>query len=361
MNVTFFMEQHIGHRTYYENLRKGIETLPGINPNWVEVTYEEGDELYRGLSLLPAFLRGPLIGRRQVSTGLRRFVSDIAFFNTQVPAVLAGNAIQVPYVLATDITPLQYDTMADAYGHVTDKVSLVASYKHHANVRLIRGASLILPWSHWAAGSLVDDYGADPARIVVIPPGVDLAFWQPGPIRHSDGPLRILFVGGDFERKGGPLLLEAFRSLPADSAELFLVTRSEVAPEPGVHVFRDLKPNTLQLLTLFQSSDVFVLPTYAEAFGIAAVEASAVGMPVVATNVGGLADIVLDGETGYLIAPGDKTELADRLQRLLDDPRLREQLGRAARLHAESHFDASRNARRVAEVLSSTLEETTTL
>ena len=58
----------------------------------------------------------------------------------------------------------------------------------------------------------------------------------------------------------------------------------------------DLNPNDGALLSLYQSSDLFVLPTEAEAFGIAAIEASAVGLPVIATRVGGLTDVVVDGE-----------------------------------------------------------------
>ncbi len=350
------MEQHIGHRAYYENLRRGVEDLSGITTNWVEVTYSRSNVRNMFDSILPESLKGSLAGRAQVLEGLSGYPAEVVFFNTQVPAALVGRALKKPYVLATDITPRQYDGMAEAYGHKVDDFPLIAKYKHHTNRRLFAGAARLLPWSHWTASSLVEDYGVDPQRIEIVPPGVDLSFWQPNPEMRRNSKVRILFVGGDFERKGGPALLKAFRALPPGKAELALVTTSDVPQVPGVKVYRDMKPNTPELLALFQSSEVFVLPTHAEAFGIAAVEASAVGLPVIASAVGGIADIVLQCQTGYLIDPGDVVALAIRLRQLIDDQALRERFGYAARQRAETNFDSHHNAMRIIKTMSETIK-----
>jgi glycosyltransferase involved in cell wall biosynthesis len=211
----------------------------------------------------------------------------------------------------------------------------------------MRGAARVLPWSYWARESLIRDYGVEPDRIDVIPPGVDLQLWRPAHVRRQAGSLRILFVGGDFYRKGGATLLEAFRGLPRGSAELHLVTRSQITPEEGVHLYYMMQPNSPELIALYQSADVFALPTEAEAFGIAAVEASAAGLATIATAVGGLADIVSNGETGFLVQPRQALELQSVLQRLADDVELRHRLGHAARQRAELYFDAQRNASRI--------------
>jgi glycosyltransferase involved in cell wall biosynthesis len=145
--------------------------------------------------------------------------------------------------------------------------------------------------------------------------------------------VRILFVGGDFYRKGGDILLDAFRRLPAGQAELTLVTKSVMKSEPGVTVLTHLKPNTPEMIFLFRSSDIFVFPTRADSFGIAAVEASAAGLPVVAAQVGAIHEIVVNGETGFVIPP--------------DSPRL----GQAGRRHAELHFDGAKNAARTVQLL----------
>jgi Glycosyltransferase len=78
---------------------------------------------------------------------------------------------------------------------------------------------------------------------------------------------------------------------------------------------------------LMSGWDIYVQPSLAEGFGIAAVEAMASGLPVVATNVGGLSEIVVDGETGILVPARDPAALAKSIERLVDDPALRLQMG----------------------------------
>jgi glycosyltransferase involved in cell wall biosynthesis len=190
----------------------------------------------------------------------------------------------------------------------------------------------------------------NPEKIEILPPGVDLDLWKPDESQRSSLP-RILFVGGDFYRKGGEVLLEAFRSLRPGEAELVLVTRSQVPEMQGVRVYNHLQPNSPELIQLYQSCDIFVLPTQAEAFGIAAVEACAAGLPVIATRVGGLSDIVLDGETGYLVVAQNSGALANRLNELIDNASRRRAFGERSRRHASKHFDAHKNAARMLEIL----------
>lgn len=89
---------------------------------------------------------------------------------------------------------------------------------------------------------------------------------------------------------------------------------------------------------LLSSSSVFVLSSSSEALPVSVLEAMAAGLPVVATRVGGVPELVVDGETGFLVPPSDAAALAAALQRLLDDPELRARLGAAGRARAEEHF-----------------------
>lgn len=341
------MEQHLGHRSFYENLRAHLEEDSNLDTTWVEVTYTSAGE---GTRL--GFLReGVLRGRRQVQAGLWATPFDVAFFNTQVPAVLAGRAVNGrPFVVSTDITPKQYDDMAEHYGHTPDRFGPTKRAKHEINVRRFNEAALLVPWSTWVRDSLIDDYGVDPQRIEVVAPGVDLSTWQPAPERRANDRYRILFVGGDFERKGGLALLEAFRRLDIDGMELHLVTRDAVTPGEGVFVYNNFSPNDPGLMELFQSCDVFAFPTRAEAFGVAAVEASAMTLPVIGTGIGGSSDILIDGETGVRVEPDSVDDLEAALRQLADVD-LRRRLGAAARARAETHFDAARQARRLSEIL----------
>lgn len=344
-SVTFVMEQHLGHRTYAENLRRSLTHEDGLRTAWVPIRYEETSHWWERIPFEP--VRAALRGRVEVVMGLARSGdADAYVFNSQVPAVLGGRrSRRRPFVVCMDDTPVLKDSMAEGYSHRADS-RFVGSVKHWWNRRVLRRAGGLAPWSHWVRRSLIDDYGIDPALIEVIPPGVDTRAWQPA-THWSNGPMRILFVGGDFERKGGPLLLRAFRALDPGSARLSIVTRSNVLHTPGVEVYTSLSQNDPELRRLFAASDVFVLPSSFEMFGIAAVEAAAAGLPAIVSDVGGLGDLVIEGETGYAIVADDCDALVDRLRTLAHDPKKRRQMGRAARRRAEIEFDADTNAQRL--------------
>lgn len=355
--ATFFMEQHLGHRVHYQNLRAVIDRSDQIYPTWVPITYTGLNNFIERFPFFPSNIRGSLVGRQQVQQGLKVEPCDVLYFNTQTPAALGNPRAQgKPYLIATDITPIQYDRLANQYGHPVDSISILKRYKHRVTTEVFQGAARVLPWNSWTAESLIQDYGVEPGRVEVMPVGVDLERWHPNDHAHRER-VRILFVGNDFERKGGYLLLEAFRSLPSGVAELALVTHTAVPGLEGVTVHNNIQPNSAELLDLYRSSDIFVLPSNAEAFGIAAVEASASGLPVIATSTGGLVDIIVDHETGFLIPVGDVSALSTHLRTLVENAELRQRMGQAAHQRAQSRFDARKNAARLEQILCQTVSE----
>ena len=350
--VTFFMEQHVGHKTYYQNLRKYIETDSRISATWIPVTYDLAPKSFmRRIPYLSSHFQGTLAGWRQTREGLRNHKSDVSFFFTQVPAMFGGRLLQrVPYVLCTDLTPIQFDQMGEHYGHTPDKIGLVRNYKQQVNARVFKKAAQILPWTRWAEQSFISDYGVSPGKLTILPIGLDINKWCPSD-NSSRGVVKILFVGADFFRKGGDLLLDAFHDLPSGHAELVIVTRTTLPEQEGIKIYNDLQPNTPELVALFQSCDIFVLPTKADAFGIVAAEASATGLPVLMTDVGGASDIVVDGETGFLLPLEDVLVLTERLKFLIMHENIRRRMGAAARARAEQCFDARKNGKKVADIL----------
>ena len=125
-------------------------------------------------------------------------------------------------------------------------------------------------------------------KITVIPPGVNVHEWRrPTPrVPHAD-PVKILFVGGDLERKGGLVLLEAFRALRHLGLELHLVTKDRLPPEPGVFIYNNLEANSQPLKDLYHTCDIFALPTFGDALAMVLSEAGASGMAIISTNVAG--------------------------------------------------------------------------
>lgn len=174
--------------------------------------------------------------------------------------------------------------------------------------------------------ALADAVTALGANAVVVPNGVDI----PDHVVDEPAAGSVLFAGRLAEEKGIEELVEATEGIDLVVA--------------GDGPLRHLVPNALgmvphaELERLYDSASVFVLPSRSEGFGIVAAEAMAHGRPVVACGVGGLAEVVADGETGILVPPRRPDLLRAALERLLGDPELRRRLGRAARERAESRY-----------------------
>jgi glycosyltransferase involved in cell wall biosynthesis len=164
----------------------------------------------------------------------------------------------------------------------------------------------------------------------VIPSGVDV----PDAVAEPDDPPHVLYAGRLSEEKGVLDLVEAARGLPLVVA--------------GDGPLRDQVPGALgwvghdRLLGLYEQAAVVVCPSRREGFGVVCAEAMASGRPVVASAVGGLRDLVVDGETGLLVPPRDVPALRAALERLLGDAELRRRLGAAARERARQAFSWDR-------------------
>jgi glycosyltransferase involved in cell wall biosynthesis len=145
----------------------------------------------------------------------------------------------------------------------------------------------------------------------------------------------ILYFGDVTVDKGGAQLVEAYRALD-DAPPLVLIGRcflKELERVPGVSALGPM-PHRLAIEALRRSMFTVVPSLLPETFGLVALESAAAGKPIVASDIGGLGDLVLDGETGLLIRPGNREQLRAAMQRLLSDAGLRTRLGEAARERA---------------------------
>jgi len=216
-------------------------------------------------------------------------------------------------------------------------------------------ADSIVVWTNDEKDAIVDYCDIDPAKVSVIPPGVDLSRFRPMSQSQSREFLgygeekNILFVGRLEPLKGLDVLFRAVAALEnLGNVTLNVVGGDENSKEKSrlqslasrmklTQTVRFIGSVSQEDLPLhYNAADVCVLPSHYESFGLAALEAAACGRPVVASEVGGLSSIVRNGSTGFLVEPKHSDSMAERLCELLGDDMLRSRMGSAARTHAET-------------------------
>ena len=175
------------------------------------------------------------------------------------------------------------------------------------------------------------------------------------PSADSDRLVRVLFIGGDFPRKGGGELLAAWREGGfADVARLTLVTDWPIGAgdlPAGVEVRRGVTAYSAAWFALWREADLFVMPTRGEAFGMVFQEAAAAGLPAVGTRINAVPEIVADGETGILVPPRDPRAIAGAMRRLVASPGLRRRMGEAARARMERTASIDTYSNRLADLM----------
>lgn len=196
------------------------------------------------------------------------------------------------------------------------------------NLNLYKAKKLIV-WSNFAK-KVHQGLGVDSQKIVVVPPGIAKV---PGKkIKHPG--FNILFVGIWFERKGGPLLLEAYKILKKKYRNIYLFLIGEVPQRirlPRNVWHKDYLPREELINKTFPQADVLVLVSpVAEGYGLVVLEAASLGIPAIVTSVYALPEIVKDKETGFVIPPSNLDLLVDRLERLIKDKSLSQKMGEAA-------------------------------
>lgn len=232
-----------------------------------------------------------------------------------------------------------------------------------------RRTTLFLPWSTCVNDSIASACPDAVKRMHIVHPGLPLDRW---PARDAPSPLvgrrfRLLFVGGDAIRKGLDILVDAFESPLATTCELDIATQSTGLPDwlaaklaglESARVHLDCQPGSPEMQSLFRHADVLVLPTRYDLSPWVVIEAMATGVPVVASDVGGMADMVIDGVTGILIESNDVQTLVAAIEHVRDLPDDRRvAMAARGREHVEQHFDATANTARMLELIKATIDQ----
>ncbi len=235
-----------------------------------------------------------------------------------------------------------------------------------AEAEVIRCSDVILANSGEEVRQLVHHYGAVESRIEIVPPGVDHSLFSPGFQDDARDALGIgpgellLFVGRIQPLKGVDVAIRALVELDRPDARLAVVGGASGVDGPAEELrVRRLvaelgltdrvlfvPPQTHgQLATWYRASDVVVMPSRSESFGLVALEAAACGVPVVAASVGGLRTLVRHGRTGYLVEGRRPADYAAHVSSLLDDFAGATEMAICAAEHAWSYTWATTAAR----------------
>jgi glycosyltransferase involved in cell wall biosynthesis len=325
---------------------------------------QQRSETIDGVTIM-RFTSGPEIGTVPLMPTLLRdifkFDFDILHAHTILSPASFYSAIATrlkkrPFVVT------QHDYM---YGNVQGVKLFVHKLNNTTLGRITMRRSCAVIGLTSLASKFVQGFGASKAKTVVIPNSVDTNLFHPTQenLLESKWGLRrpiILFVGRLAKDKGVDVLLRAFRRLRNVKPEpnLVLVGRGplenslrEMQTQFGLDTvhFLGRVPNA-DMPRIYPGGDLLVLPSFYEPFGNVVLEAMATGLPVVGSGIGGMAETIEHGVTGFQVTPGDPVELSNYLSRLLTDNELRLMMSRAAREAALRKYDDLAVAKAVEDI-----------
>jgi len=297
---------------------------------------------------------------------------------THLAGILARLAYGIPLVLTVHslepLRPWKREQLAGGY-EVSSWVERTA----------IESADAVVAVSHGTRADVLRLFDVAPERVHVIHNGIDPDFYRPDPNtdaleRHGIDPAvpYVLFVGRITRQKGIVHLVRAIRHLDPGIGVVLCAGQPDTTEigrevEDGVRAAQAERPNVVwigemvsreEARQLYSHASVFCCPSVYEPFGIINLEAAACETPVVASAVGGIPEVVVDGETGLLVpvelslddpmSPIDpdrfELNLAGAINALMADPAAREAMGRAGRRRAVEHFGWSAIAAQTADL-----------
>jgi glycosyltransferase involved in cell wall biosynthesis len=350
------IEGYIGHRTYGQLMQDYFSQSESCK---VDFYWHDEDREMRGkiLRRLLSYQSSNLWVRKQnLDLFLFRFQLALAYLTRRILLRNLGKASYSALHLHTQPLAFLCLDLMQQYPTIVsiDRTALQAAreqsdpsfyWTHSPNIHLekkvFQAAQKILSFSEAARRSVIDDYGISPEKVTTVYTGIHANQITPA-LEQPDRVLpNILFIGGDFERKGGNDLLQVFLDHFSDQATLHLVTSARPnCNHPNVHIYNGIKAYTSEWLKLYYIADLFVMPTYSDCTPWVFLEAMAAGLPIITTRVNAIPEIVIHGDNGLLIERGDRTALAQSIQRLLENREIGRKMGLKGRQLVEEKFNA---------------------
>jgi glycosyltransferase involved in cell wall biosynthesis len=243
--------------------------------------------------------------------------TEIAFLETEIPIILVEDA--------------NFALLQDYYTEYSNLLKRSAFETNTLEELAIKRASLVIHPSEWAVRSTIEHYHTDHKKVHAVPFGANLESPPSREVvnakRRTDH-CRLLFLGVNWQRKGGEIAFEALLKLEELGVQAELIVVGCTPPKEFTHERLTVIPylnkqdekQRQQLGDLFKTSDFLFLPTRSECYGMVFCEASAYGLPVISTNTGGVSGAVQEGENGFLLPPlAGGSEYAELIARVYKD------------------------------------------
>lgn len=243
-------------------------------------------------------------------------------FTFQLQSIFDASIPGVPHFIYTDHTHL-----ANTYFPAFGENDLFSDKWIALEKEIYARADVVFAMSSHVKKSLVEHYAHKEQKLEVVGCGFNVTPIEDALFNHEKYASKtILFIGKDWKRKGGPLLVKAFglvlKQIPDAKLRIVGCSPKIDIDNCSVHGLIPLE----EAKHFYNTAAVFCMPTRREPFGYVFLEAFASKLPVVATKIGALPDIVKDGESGFLVSEHAQ-ELANKLMHLLENPHIARQFG----------------------------------
>ena len=250
------------------------------------------------------------------------------------------NASEIPKIIYTDYTAT-LSTCCPEAGRSPFSPQQFKEY-YRLEKRAYSQAAYIFTRGKFVRESLISHYDIPPDKVKAVGGGVNFST-LPDPIDdQAKDALVSLFIGRDFHRKGGDLLLHAFAKTRKDypKAKLLVMTRNPIPKDLPMEGVELISPawNREKLKEYFRKSHLFILPSRLETWGDVLLEAMAYSIPCIGINEAAMPEIIVDNETGILVEPENIEALSAAMKKLFGDNALRRKYGQVARQRLEDFF-----------------------
>jgi glycosyltransferase involved in cell wall biosynthesis len=334
----------LGNKKMAQRIMDALDSMPNIEPTYLLQTVEDYERYPapRWARATNAWHSRYLARAKMAEMGGGPF--DILLVNTWESVIeFRGLARHIPALAVMDAVPATVDYQLRRRGLGGWKRTAATLINDVPFRRAVRDYRYFLPAGSDAGDALATRYGVSRELITVTLAPQDLTLWSPG-AKTDDDSFRLLFVANDFVRKGGIFLLRLYAEHLASYCTLTIVsndTKPEGLTLPANVVWRR-GINRDEILQAYRGSDLFVFPTEQDFMPQVVAEALSTGLPCMANDVGGIRDMVRNGETGFLMPCDTPAEVwSARIKELHTNRSELERLSKGARTFAEQHLDTT--------------------